>query len=106
MKKILLALFLLVTLLPLFNFFYATSVATEIFNDHSNFDHYENLIFLQMGFVFTLVIVYLFLNYKLDNIAKNKKGLWSLAILFFNIFSMPVFWYLFLWKEDSSNNVN
>ncbi|NVJ65765.1 MAG: hypothetical protein HWE16_04700 [Gammaproteobacteria bacterium] len=95
-------LILIVTLLPVANVFYSISIASQLITNKELFDYHQSLTFLQIVLVATLVIIYLCFTYKLNSVPKSKKTMWAFIIFFFNIFTMPVFWYLFIWKTPEA----
>ena len=52
------------------------------------------LAFAILGFC----IVYLF---RTDRVPPDKKALWATVLLLGNMLTMPVFWYLYIWREPS-----
>lgn len=52
-----------------------------------------------MLIIFILMAVYLINVYRNVSVDKDKKILWTILILFGGIIAMPIYWYLFIWKE-------
>jgi energy-coupling factor transporter transmembrane protein EcfT len=50
-------------------------------------------------FSFLLVAFYIYYLFKTDKIPQDKKALWAAVLFLGNIFAMPVFWYLYIWRE-------
>ncbi len=50
--------------------------------------------------VLALTIFYIFNVFKNDRVDKDKKALWAVVIFLGNIFAMPVYWYLYIWRES------
>lgn len=46
-----------------------------------------------------LIAIYIVFLFKTDRIPQDKKALWAAVLFLGNIFAMPVFWYLYIWKE-------
>jgi hypothetical protein len=48
--------------------------------------------------VFVLIFVYIRYLFKTDTVPKDKKALWAVVLFLGNMISMPIFWYLYVWK--------
>ena len=55
--------------------------------------------FLTMFSIVGLLVVYIMHVFKTDRIAADKKALWAVVLFFGNMFAMPVYWYLYIWRE-------
>jgi hypothetical protein len=55
--------------------------------------------FLTIIDVFALLVVYIRYLFKTETVPKDKKALWAVALFLGNMVSMPVFWYLYIWKQ-------
>ena len=53
---------------------------------------------------FGLIAFYVYYIFKTDNVPKDKKVLWTVIIFLGNMFAMPVFWFLYIWREPKINN--
>jgi hypothetical protein len=49
--------------------------------------------------IMVLIVVYIVILFKTNVVAKDKKALWAVVLFLGSIISMPVFWYLYLWKS-------
>ena len=49
--------------------------------------------------MFCLLAFYITFLFRTDKINNDKKTLWALVLFMGNILSMPVFWYLYLWRN-------
>ena len=45
-----------------------------------------------------LIAFYLYSLFTTDFVEKSTKPLWAVVIFLGNIISMPIFWYLYMWK--------
>lgn len=54
--------------------------------------------FLTMGEIALLLIYFVTHLLKIEDISRNKKAAWAVALVFVNIAAMPVYWYLNIWK--------
>ncbi len=55
--------------------------------------------FFTMLLIFGLIAVYIVNIFRNDRIENDKKALWAVVIFLGNMFAMPVYWYLYIWKE-------
>jgi len=53
---------------------------------------------------FFLTAVYIGHIYRTGAIPRDKKPLWIFAIICGNMIAMPVYWYLYIWKKNESEN--
>ena len=49
-----------------------------------------------------IFVIDIFRNAK---VKQNQKALWAVVIFFGYIIAMPIYWYLYIWKENSSVDV-
>ena len=54
-------------------------------------------IFLSFG----LLAFYLYYLFKTERVEKDKKALWAVILFLGSFFAMPVFWYLYIWREPT-----
>ncbi len=59
--------------------------------------------FLTMLWMVGLIACYLVYLFKTDRVAQDKKALWAVVLLLGNIGAMPVFWYLYIWRETEES---
>ena len=57
--------------------------------------------FLTMLEIFVLLVIYIVHVFKTDRISQDKKALWAVVLFLGNMIAMPVYWYLYIWKEPS-----
>lgn len=55
--------------------------------------------FLTIFEIFGLIIFYIIDIFKTNRVDNDKKALWAVVIFLGNIFAMPVYWYLYIWKN-------
>lgn len=53
-----------------------------------------------------LIIFYVFDVYHNHTVNTNQKTLWTLVLIFGNIFIFPFYWYFHIWKEPVTKNPN
>jgi hypothetical protein len=60
---------------------------------------------LTMIWMIALTVFYMVNVFKNDRVDKDKKVLWAVVIFMGNMIAMPIYWYLYFWKEapDSAN---
>lgn len=63
-------------------------------------DTMEAILAALLGFwILALMVGYgVFLSYT-DRVPPDKKNLWAALLFFGNVFTMPVFWYLYMWRR-------
>jgi hypothetical protein len=54
---------------------------------------------LTMLLVFGLIAYYIVHLFKTERIPSDKKALWGIVLFMGNIFAMPVYWYLYIWRD-------
>ena len=96
---------LLATLLPVIHVFFFMTVVFSSFISHGNkikdimpillFSHFASILIS-----FALIGFYIAHIFKSNKIDKDKKALWAVVIFLGNIMAMPVYWYLYIWKEE------
>ena len=53
-------------------------------------------------FMFGLVAFYIYYLFKTDRVPQDKKALWAVVLFLGNMIAMPVFWYLYIWREPEA----
>ena len=59
--------------------------------------------FLTILDIFALLIIYIMHVFKTDRVPEDKKALWAVALFLGNMIAMPIYWYLYIWKEPESS---
>jgi hypothetical protein len=61
--------------------------------------------YLVVGTLYVLLIFLIFLIYlgRMKNIDNGKKWLWRGLMFFGHVFTIPIFWYLYIWKESEQS---
>jgi hypothetical protein len=54
---------------------------------------------ITMLWILALTIFYVINVFQNDRVDKDKKTLWAVVIFLGNIFAMPIYWYLYIWRE-------
>jgi hypothetical protein len=60
---------------------------------------------LTMLWIMALTVIYIVNVFKNDRVDKDKKALWAVVIFLGNMIAMPVYWYLYIWREPSLADV-
>jgi hypothetical protein len=55
---------------------------------------------LTMLWIMGLTVFYMVNVFRNDRVDKDKKVLWAVVIFMGNMIAMPVYWYLYIWKEE------
>lgn len=50
--------------------------------------------------IFALTAIYIRHVFKNQRVANDRKPLWANVLLFGNVISMPIYWYLYIWRKD------
>jgi hypothetical protein len=58
---------------------------------------------LTMLLIFGLTAFYIVNVFRNKRIKSDMKALWAIVIFMGSIFAMPVYWYLFIWKETPAD---
>jgi len=58
--------------------------------------------------IFILLAIYLTYLFKTDVVPADKKALWAVALFLGHMIAMPVFWYIYIWKniQYQSNSIS
>ena len=54
---------------------------------------------LTMLWIIGLTVFYIVNIFRNDRVEKDKKVLWAVVIFLGNMIAMPIYWYLYIWKE-------
>lgn len=54
---------------------------------------------LTMVLILALTVFYIVDIFRNDRVEKDKKALWAIVIFFGNAIAMPIYWYLYIWKQ-------
>ena len=52
-----------------------------------------------MLWIFALMAYYIVNVFRNDRVAKDQKVLWLIVVFMGGFIAMPVYWYLFIWRE-------
>lgn len=55
--------------------------------------------FLTMFWIFGLMAFYIVHLFKTERVSNDKKTLWAIVLFMGNMFAMPVYWYLYIWRD-------
>jgi len=56
---------------------------------------------LTMLVIMGLTIFYMVNVFKNERVVKDQKVLWAVVLFLGNVLAMPIYWYLYIWKEAS-----
>jgi len=57
--------------------------------------------FLTMLEIFVMIIIYIIHIFKTEKVPQDKKALWAVVIFLGNMIAMPIYWYLYIWKQEA-----
>jgi cytosine/uracil/thiamine/allantoin permease len=49
--------------------------------------------------VIALMVFYIVNVFRNDRVDKDKKALWAVVLFMGNMIAMPIYWYLYIWRE-------
>jgi hypothetical protein len=55
---------------------------------------------LTILWVWALIAFYVVNVFKNDRVDKDKKALWAVVLFMGHMIAMPIYWYLYIWRED------
>jgi hypothetical protein len=73
--------------------------------DFQLFDKVAVLHVLTIFWLWGLVAIYIIHLFKTNAIPQEKKALWAVVLFLGNILAMPVYWYLYIWREPQSSTI-
>jgi len=56
---------------------------------------------LTMLWIMALTIFYIVNVFRNERVDKDKKVLWAVVLFMGNLIAMPIYWYLYIWKEPA-----
>jgi hypothetical protein len=71
-------------------FFFAAFIAVHLFT---------------MLWIMGLTVFYMVNVFRNDRVDKDKKVLWAVVIFMGNMIAMPIYWYLYIWKEAHAGSL-
>jgi len=99
MRKLLALILLAVTLLPIANILYSIANLHQSVFDAASGGSSQELGTIQLIMVALLIVAYLILLLKSEGVPNDKKMLWAIALIVFNVLAMVVFWFHYIWKQ-------
>jgi hypothetical protein len=60
---------------------------------------------LTMLWIMGLTVFYMVNVFKNDRVDKDKKVLWAVVLFMGNMIAMPIYWYLYIWREAPAEGV-
>ncbi len=72
------------------NFFFAVFIALHL---------------LTMLWIMALTVFYMVNVFRNDRVDKDKKVLWAVVIFMGNMIAMPIYWYLYIWKQATAGSL-
>ena len=59
---------------------------------------------LTMLAVMALMVFYIVNVFRNDRVDKDKKALWAVVLFMGNMIAMPIYWYLYIWREPTADS--
>jgi hypothetical protein len=56
--------------------------------------------FLTMLEMMVLLAIYIYHVFKTDRVPQDQKALWAVVLFLGNCIAMPIYWYLYIWREQ------
>ena len=56
---------------------------------------------LTMLWIMALTVFYIVNVFRNERVEKDKKVLWAVVLFMGNLIAMPIYWYLYIWKEPA-----
>jgi len=56
---------------------------------------------ITMVWLLALLAIYIYDVFNNSRVDKDKKALWAVVLFLGNVIAMPIYWYLYIWAEDS-----
>jgi heme/copper-type cytochrome/quinol oxidase subunit 2 len=56
--------------------------------------------FLTMLLIMGLTVFYMVNVFRNDRVEKDKKVLWAVVLFMGNMIAMPIYWYLYIWRDE------
>ncbi|HKO97428.1 MAG TPA: hypothetical protein VJU86_10570 [Pyrinomonadaceae bacterium] len=60
---------------------------------------------LTMLWMIALTVIYMVNVFRNDRVEKDKKVLWAVVLFMGSIIAMPIYWYLYIWKESPATSL-
>ena len=54
-----------------------------------------------MMWMMALTVIYIVNIFRNERVTQDKKALWAVVIFLGNMIAMPIYWYLYIWKEPA-----
>ena len=60
--------------------------------------------FLTIIWIWALIAFYMVNVFRYDRVDKDKKVLWAVVLFMGSIMAMPVYWYLYIWRDGGASS--
>lgn len=93
-------------LLPIiYMIFFFVSIGSSVGSRNGAPDDFELLFRLHlatMALIFAQLIFYIIYLFRTQRVPQGKKALWAVVLFMGNMIAIPIFWFLYVWCEPSS----
>lgn len=96
----------LLTLVPLVYIVFFFMNFMNFPNELVDFDVLFKLHLGAMLLIVALLIFYIANIFKNDRVHQDQKALWAIILFCGGTIAMPIYWYLYIWKEDKSMDIS
>ena len=83
------------------SFFFLSSSAGQGVGPPVSFMVIFLLHLLTMLWIMALTVFYIVNVFRNERVDKDKKALWAVVLFMGNMIAMPIYWYLYIWKEPA-----
>jgi hypothetical protein len=83
------------------SFFFLSSSAGQEHSPPVSFMVIFLLHLLTMLWIMALTVFYIVNVFRNERVDKDKKALWAVVLFMGNMIAMPIYWYLYIWKEPA-----
>jgi len=91
------------TLLPIvYMVYFIVSMSSSVATRNGGPDDFDFLFRLHLGtmlLTFSLLIFYIVYLFRTARVPQDKKALWAVVLFMGNMFAMPVFWFIYVWRD-------
>lgn len=92
------------TLLPFaYMVYFFVSMVSAVGTESGGLDNFDLMFRLHLGtmlLIFALMIFYIVYLFRTPRVPQDKKALWAVVLFMGNMIAMPVFWFLYVWRDS------
>ena len=88
------------------SFFFLSSSPGQEFGPPVSFMVVFLLHLLTILWIMALTVFYIVNVFRNERVDKDKKVLWAVVLFMGNIIAMPIYWYLYIWKDQPAEGLS